>query len=181
VPGPAGQQSERSPRMRRTGNVGLHECCTRLCLHWSESAPGRIRTCGLLLRRQIRSVCRGSQPSTGCQRLESEHAASLAISGRIGPLQSKRVHRGMAGEFWMTCDTVVTLAAASMRDRGAIRLRAPTGAVRRSIREPRGSGGLAHRRRHRVRRRHSRRLAVTGKPRQVGQCPRHRKGSQIAD
>jgi hypothetical protein len=22
----------------------------------------------------------------------------------------------MAGEFWMTCDTVVTLAAASMRD-----------------------------------------------------------------
>ena len=41
----------------------------------------------------------------------------------------------MAGEFWMTCDTVVTLTAASMRDREAIRLRAPTAAVRRSIHE----------------------------------------------
>ena len=35
----------------------------------------------------------------------------------------------------MTCDTVVTLTAASMRDREAIRLRAPTAAVRRSIHE----------------------------------------------
>jgi hypothetical protein len=48
--------------------------------------------------------------------LEPEHAASLAISGPKGPLQSKPVHWGMAGEFWMTCDTVVTPAAASMRD-----------------------------------------------------------------
>jgi hypothetical protein len=42
----------------------------------------------------------------------------------------------MAGEFWITCDTVVTLAAASMRDREAIdsALRL-IGAVRRSIRE----------------------------------------------
>jgi hypothetical protein len=42
----------------------------------------------------------------------------------------------MAGEFWMTCDTVVTLAAASMRDLDTIdselRLLA---AVRRSIHE----------------------------------------------
>jgi len=59
-------------------------------------------------------------PSAGCQRLDPEHAASLAISGHRGPLRSVPVHKGLAGEFG--CDTVVTPKAsvkASLLGHGA--------------------------------------------------------------
>jgi hypothetical protein len=57
---------------------------------------------------EVGPVCRGPQPSAGCQGLDWEPVASLAVSGRTDPLQSILIRRGLAGEFWMTRDTVVT-------------------------------------------------------------------------
>ena len=99
------------PCLQSVGATLLHKYCRRLHMRWSVCAPGRIRTCGLLLRRQTRPVRRGAQPSTGCRHLDPEDAASLAVSGHRCPSQSAPVHRGLACEFWMTCDNVVTLSA----------------------------------------------------------------------
>jgi hypothetical protein len=54
----------------------------------------------------------GGQPVVGLigheLGLDSEHVASLAVSGYTGPLRSIPLHRGLVVKFWMTCDNVVT-------------------------------------------------------------------------
>jgi hypothetical protein len=75
------------------------------------SAPEEIRTPNLLIRRLIHTVCWRLGASVESASRRPESSSDLRGFVRVGGGESAGVRWRLGGEFWMSCDNVVTLSA----------------------------------------------------------------------
>ena len=85
----------------------------RVAYRVETSSAGRrrlecIRTPNLLIRRQVRPVHSGRSPFAGVWPWSMNHGPDQQVLSHTGTWQSAAVHRGLSGEFALSCDTLVT-------------------------------------------------------------------------